>query len=184
MIIALAGRRIDAPDATVRRFPLANVPLVEARLEALLRQCEASAIVSSAACGADLIAQRVAISLGLQCTVVLPYPAPLFKERSVIDRPGEWGREFDRVIAHAHRHGSLIELNATAAREASAQAYRLANEAILDAALSAARSSADVLAVIVWEGQSRGADDLTAAFAESARARALVVDEVSTAAKG
>ncbi len=36
-IAALAGRRIDAADATAARFPLANIDIVRDRLTVLLR---------------------------------------------------------------------------------------------------------------------------------------------------
>jgi hypothetical protein len=55
-VIALAGRRIDAIDAKAARFPLQAVPLVRERVSDLLQREHAKALVSSAACGADLIA--------------------------------------------------------------------------------------------------------------------------------
>jgi len=180
VIIALAGRRIDVSDATVPRFPAANVALVEERLEKLFRARHATALVSSAACGVDLIGQRVAAALGLARTIVLPYPPAVFKERSVIDRPGDWSDEFDRLLNGARQHGTVIELDAPSERAASSRAYTMANDAVLDAAVRAASSPSDVLAIIAWDGHPRGPDDLTAAFAESARARHLAVEEVST----
>jgi len=180
VIIALAGRRIDAPDATTQRFPAENAALVEDRLEELFRVRHAAALIGSAACGVDLIGQRVAAALGLARTIVLPYPPDVFKARSVIDRPGDWGDEFERLLDGARRHGTVIELDAPSERSASQRAYRLTNDAVLDAAIRAAPSPSEVLAVIAWDGNSRGPDDLTAAFAESARVRHLAVEEVST----
>ncbi len=60
-VIALAGRRIDAADAAMPRFPLENIPLVRKRLADLLVQERAVALVCSAACGADLIALEEAL---------------------------------------------------------------------------------------------------------------------------
>src|SRR5689334_3365039 len=54
MIVALAGRRVDKSDAQEPRFPLRNVDLVRTRTRELLRNKDATALVSSAACGADL----------------------------------------------------------------------------------------------------------------------------------
>ena len=63
MIVALAGRRIDAVNAKERRFPLANVELVRKRIREMLKTEDATAVVCSAACGADLIALSEAASL-------------------------------------------------------------------------------------------------------------------------
>ena len=64
MILAFAGRRMDAAGAAPPRFPLTNVALVRRRIRALLEAHSATAIVSSAACGADLIALGEAGALG------------------------------------------------------------------------------------------------------------------------
>ena len=60
MVVALAGRRVDAPDVERPRFPLANVEAVKKRLMALLADLNTSVIVCSAACGADLLALEAA----------------------------------------------------------------------------------------------------------------------------
>jgi hypothetical protein len=60
VVIAVAGRRIDAAHAEVPHFSLHNVPIVERRLIELFEREAATALVSSAACGADLVALRVA----------------------------------------------------------------------------------------------------------------------------
>ena len=185
MIIALAGRRVDPIDAKVKRFPLENAGLVEQRLRELFRARGARALVGSAACGADLIAQRVARELSLQRVIVLPYSAAAFRESSVTDRPGDWGSEFDELIAGARAgEGEVVELGFDDSADSSQGAYQAANIAILELALSFARDTHDrVLPVIVWDLQSRGPDDLTAAFGEAARARGLEPVEVSTIRK-
>src|SRR5262245_24018604 len=60
VIIAMSGRRIDAKDAKATRFPLKNVALVKQRLDELFARVAATALVSSGACGADLVALTVA----------------------------------------------------------------------------------------------------------------------------
>src|SRR5437879_1306075 len=100
-VIALGGRRIDAPDADPPRFPLKNVPIVRRRLAALLSAEHAEALVCSAACGADLIALEEAERLGLHRRIVLPFQPKRFRETSVTDRPGDWGSVFDRLVAAA-----------------------------------------------------------------------------------
>jgi hypothetical protein len=156
----------------------------------LLEDRQATALVCSAACGADLVALDAAGALGLRRRVVLPFGRERFRETSVVDRPGEWGPLYDRVIETVTRAGDLIVL--AGAGEGGA-AYAAANEQILEEALRLAGvggpardcKAAPVppekaLAVIVWEGQSRGNDDATQQFATSARRRGLAVEQVLT----
>src|ERR671936_863361 len=98
MIIALAGRRIDAASASPARFPGENIGMVAEALQRLFRTEGATAVVSSAACGADLIALREAGALKLRRRVVLPFAAASFRGSSVTDRPGEWGPLFDAIV--------------------------------------------------------------------------------------
>ena len=167
-VIALAGRRIDAADAATPRFPLDNIPLVRKRLAELLVQERAVALVCSAACGADLIALEEAERLGLRRRIVLPFAAERFRISSVIDRPGNWGPLFDRMIAAARDAGDLVVLDASA--EAGNVAYAAANEVIVSEARSLAAPAARLIAVLVWEGAARPQDDATGGFQRLAAA--------------
>lgn len=178
MIIALAGRRIDAPGADPPRFPLRNVSLVEQRLRALFEAERARALVSSAACGADLLAQGVAGALGMRRRAVLPFDPERFRQTSVTDRPGNWGPLYDRLLEELRATGNVVILGG---HGEGAGAYAATNLAILDhAAALAGESRGEALAVLVWEGASRGPDDLTAAFGEEARRRGLRAVAAST----
>jgi hypothetical protein len=178
VVIALAGRRIDAPDAETARFPLRNVPRVEQQLGELFARETATALVSSAACGADLVALTVAGRLRLRRRVVLPFSADTFKTTSVTDRPGDWGPVYDRLMADLSSQSDVVTLPGL---DGSAGAYLATNHAILDEAIALARQTgAEPRAVIVWEGASRGSDDTTAAFAEEARERGVRLLEVRT----
>jgi hypothetical protein len=177
-VIALVGRRIDAPDADPSRFPLANVALVESRLRQLFVAEAVRAIVSSAACGADLLAQTVAGAMGKRRRVVLPFERGRFRKSSVVDRPGDWGSAYDRLLAELDPTGDVVTLPGSADDDA---AYAAANGAILDKATAWARQPPDeVVVTLVWDGASRGMGDLTAAFGEEARKRGLRVAQVST----
>jgi len=177
-VAALAGRRIDAADATTPRFPLAQVGIVRDRLAALLRAERIEALVCSAACGADLIALEVAGALGLRRRVVLPFASGQFRKTSVADRPGDWGPLFDRVISEVAARGDLVVLGLDRRDDAT---YAATNDEILNQAEQLAGDDpSKIVAVIVWEGRSRGEGDLTEAFAAAARARAHPVREVST----
>ena len=110
MIIALAGRRVDPADAKEQRFPLDNVESVRTRARAVLKKLGATALVSSAAWGADLIALSEAGQLGLRRRVILPFERRRFRETSVTDRPGEWGPLYDQVLDAVEAAGKLAGL--------------------------------------------------------------------------
>jgi hypothetical protein len=163
-IVALAGRRIDAVDTNPSRFPLDAVPTVRRRLADLLARERAVALVCSAACGADLLALEEAERLGLRRRIVLPFPPDRFRESSVVDRPGDWGRVFDRLVRAAEEAGDLIVLSGNPDNDDAA--YAAANEAIIAEAQRLAQEGTAhrLVAAIVWEGLARPGDDTTAHF--------------------
>ena len=169
MIIALAGRRIDAPNADSARFPAANEPIVAARLQAAFRKAGARVLVCAAACGADLIALEAASRLRMKRHVVLPFAAEEFKQRSVVDRPGNWGPRFDRAVKEA-------QVTVLGLGPEDPDAFPRTNIAIIEhAAALGART-----AFVVWDGKSRGATDMTDHFRREALARRMRIVEVKT----
>lgn len=172
-MIALAGRRVDAPGAPAR-FPVANAPRVQHRIRQVLDDLGAKAMVCSAACGADILALEAAGDAGLRRRVVLPFLPALFRETSVADRAGDWGERYDLLMGDVE----LAQLNFEPGDET---AYAAANHAIFDEAMAlAADLDQGVTAVIVWNGISRGEGDLTAAFRSEAAQRGLPAVEVLT----
>ena len=177
MIIALAGRRVDAINAEEPRFPLHNVERVSKHVRALLEQLSATAIVSSAACGADLIALTEAGKLGLQRRIVLPYSREKFREGSVVDRPGDWGALYDSILDDVEGNGDLIVLSLAKDDDA----YSATNRAILDQAIALGVKRSDAVGVtLVWDGASRGKIDYTEELGSEARKHGLPTYEVST----
>jgi hypothetical protein len=177
MIIALAGRRVDSADAKESRFPLRNVEMVRIRAHTTLKENRATALVSSAACGADLLALSEAGKLAVRRRVILPFERRRFRETSVIDRPGEWGPLYDEVLDEVTAAGDLVILQ----NRSEDEAYSAANHAILDEAVGLAEASHEpAMAVLVWDGVSRGDQDLTEAFRSEALQRGLPVTEVRT----
>lgn len=179
-VIALAGRRIDEPGTQPPRFPLEQVEEVEHRLSRLFREVESSALVCSAACGADLVALRVAGALKVRRRVVLPFAPERFQRSSVTDRPdARWGPLFDEVIATVQATGDLVVLSGAGDDN---EAYAAANEAILreTRALLSTQPGSTGLAVIVWEGRPKGHEDATQAFFQLATSAGLPVREVHT----
>ncbi len=170
-IIALAGRRIDAPDATVARFPLAAITDVRKLLRDLFTRHHATWLVASGACGADLLALDVAGSLGMKRHLVLPFARDTFRAMSVTDRPGDFGPLFDRI----YRELTPDHITTLHTKHDLNRDFAQANQQILRKALALRQAEAvpglaasQVLATLVWDGVSRGDDDFTARFANEA----------------
>lgn len=164
MIVVVAGRRIDPPNAAVSRFPLKSRDAVAQRIKRALSDLGVTTLVSSAACGSDLLAIDAARALGARRRIVFPYQDDWFFEDSVSDRPGHWEDLYQQVIDEARAAGDLVVLKE---RRGSDDAFRAANDAILAEAQRLAREEhpdnpASALAgLIIWEGASRGPDDVT-----------------------
>jgi len=177
MILALAGRRIDARDSTVSRFPLSNAERVAHAVHGLLVRQRASALVSSAACGADLIGLTEAGKLGLRRRVILPFERSRFRQTSVVDRPGEWGKAYDQVLDEVEAAGDLLILSSVS----GADPYSLASKRILEEATELATLLEMAAgAVMVWDGKTREKHDYTAEFGADARSRTVPIYEIST----
>ncbi len=173
-IVALAGRLPDAPDADARRFPAANVLRVRTRLKAILDPNETVGLICSAAAGADLLALDVAAEADLRRHVILGAEPAAFEARSVAERAGSWTDLFERLVVTPSKSMTLEILSSVPPEDDLA-----VNQAILTRAREAALAAgARPVAVLVWEGRSRGADDATADFRD--RAIALGFDTLET----
>lgn len=178
MIIALAGRRIDAANTETPRFPAAQLDKVRAELRGFFTSHGATALVCAAACGADILALEVAGELGLRRRIVLPFDRAAFRALSVVDRGGDWGDRFDALLTTVAAQDDLVEF---AHDKEHMQTFFTGNLDILDQAQwLAQQTGADVAALIVWNGESRGADDVTGHFKQEAEARGLGVAEILT----
>ena len=177
MILALSGRRIDAADAQQARFPLQNVGRVSASVRTLLIGTGATWLVSSAACGADLIALSEAGKLGIRRRVVLPFSREKFRESSVVDRPGDWGELYDEVTSELAQTGD-VEIVKVADGEDPFRAT--CREILAEAAAISKERRQDVGAVMVWDGNVRETPDYTLEFAAEAKTRGIPVLEIRT----
>jgi hypothetical protein len=178
MTVALAGRRIDAPDATQVRFPPQNREMVKQRIHSLFEKEKAETLVCSAANGADLLALEIACDLRMGKYIILPYAPEMFRRTSVIDRPGEWGVCFDRVLSNLTSEDRVISLGYT---HDSHEVYIETNHVILEQAQSIAKErKVRLVAALVWNGESRGQQDATWKFEEAAKAAGIPVRQIST----
>ena len=177
MILALSGRRIDAPDTDQDRFPLRNVERVRLAIRRLLIGNGVSWLVSSAACGADLIALSEAGRAGIGRKVVLPFDREKFRESSVVDRPGEWAHLYDDVMSELTPRGDVV----IAKVNDNEDAFVATCHEILDEAAAIGKELwQEVGAVVVWDGIVRETPDYTSDFRAQARARGMETFEIST----
>jgi hypothetical protein len=151
--------------------------MVEDRIRQRLRE-GACVLVCSAACGSDLLALGIAGELGIRRRVVLPFERGRFRETSVADRPGDWTQRYDSALDEIERHRDLIVLGY---EQTDPAAYARTNAAIVDEALRISRQEKKFAqALVVWDGKSRGSEDVTAHFFDEARAKGMPVLEVLT----
>lgn len=151
------------------------MPLVRERLSHFFATHAVSALVASAACGADLLALDEAATRSIPRRIVLPFEPSRFRRTSVADRPGDWGPLYDRILAESR------DVVVLPSKERGDETYAAANTAILDEASGLADQLRDeVVAVLVWNGVSNGKRDVTQAFGDEARRRGFPVAEIWT----
>lgn len=178
MIIALAGRRVDIANTAPPRLPAANLETVKAQIAKFLQSHGVTGLVCAAACGADILALEAAAEQGIRRRIVLPFDHTRFREMSVVDRGGDWGERYDRIIAEVAAAGDLVE---GALDPDDGQTWNTGNLDILNQAQAlAAETNTDLAALVVWNGEARGADDVTGHFKTEAEARGLGVAEILT----
>ncbi|WP_128954427.1 hypothetical protein [Bradyrhizobium guangzhouense] len=179
-VIAAAGRRIDAPDARNSSFAVARIASVRRLILDYLLRREIEIIISSGACGADLLLLDAAEELSIQYRILLPSTIASFRTSSVIDcAPSRvWADIYDRVTSAAVRRNNLIE-NIGDDRGPD---YAAVNAAILEQALLFAGGRASsAIALMIWDGRPHpNRRDLTAEFKAEAEAKGFCLEEIST----
>ncbi len=111
MVVAVAGRRIDAGDSLSSRFPMTKVESVRKKIINFFLDGKPDHMVTSGSCGADLIALDEAKKLNIKLIMVLPFKAAIFKRASVTDRGKNWGALFDSIYNHLKKKSNVIVLN-------------------------------------------------------------------------
>jgi len=186
MIVTLAGRRIDALHAKMKRFPAELAGSVKKKLIDSLLSVRATHLVCSGACGSDLLALQAAEELLIQRTLVLPFDPDTFRSTSVEDLPGDWGMIYDKIIGDLKDSEQLIVLHYD---NNDSNAYKKTNMQILDHAEKLANKTnshypsrnqvfVEKLALIVWEGSPKEANDTTYHFMQEAQRRNFIIREI------
>jgi len=172
-VIIEAGRRVDAPDAQSPRFRPSKVSEVSRRIRELLHKQNPLAVVCSAACGADLLLLQAAGEMHIEQVVLLLSEPEAFRKSSVTDHPGNWGELYDQVLKTAR-----VEILGLPEGQ---EGYLETNRKLLDRGQQLAREDrVPAEALVIWNGISRGPDDVTAHFLHEAKSRKMTVLEIST----
>jgi hypothetical protein len=172
-VIAGAGRRVDATEAQIARFPSANIELVKHRIQEGFSKNKPLALVTSAACGTDLLSLEIAGQMNVERFILLPSDPAAFRASSVTDRPGNWGDLFDRTIKESH-----VEVLSLPEGQ---EGYLETNLRLLNKAQALAKKhKVETKAMVIWDQKLRGPDDVTGHFLAQARERGLRIIEIST----
>ncbi|MFN0119621.1 MAG: hypothetical protein ACKV2V_03875 [Blastocatellia bacterium] len=152
--------------------------MVKLRVRKFLQSHGARGLVCAAACGADILALEAAVELGIRCRIALPFNRAAFRAMSVVDRGGDWGVRYDKLLDEIAHATDLVE--ATHDPE-DAQTWFSGNRDILDqAAWLAGQLSTNVAALVVWNAVSHGDNDVTDHFRREAASRGYRVAEILT----
>lgn len=162
-VVVIAGRRIDADGTASPQFPLSSVPAVAAALDKLFQQVQVTTLVSSGACGVDLLAIQAAARLGARTRLILPFSPEQFKTASVTDRPGDWEVLYDTAVRRAAEMDDLVVLELPD----NEQSFLDTNQRLIEEALNAAEEDMPQ-GVVVWNGARPDGVDVTADFARRA----------------
>jgi hypothetical protein len=159
-VAVLGGRRIDVPNAPEPRLPKAAEGPVRDAIRRLLAREQVDLLVSSAACGADLLGLQAAEELGVRVRIVLPFDVERFRRQSVTDRGGRWGPIYDNLIGRTAARGDLIVRE----HPEGVDAFTANNREVLREADAA--GACHGIAILVWDGEASGPDDATADLAQ------------------
>ena len=181
MIATLAGRRIDAPDASKSRFPPENIDKVKERLKNFFSENKIDWLVCSGACGADLIGLEAAKEYNIQTKMILPFDSVTFRASSVVDRPGDWGKKFDVIYNDLKNKLNVLELDYDKDDD---NVYVKTNYDILNTADELLQDTGKVseekkVAIIIWEGAPKNSDDTTDHFRMEAEERDYIIKEIN-----
>jgi hypothetical protein len=195
MIVALAGRRIDKPYTKTPAFPFSNIEKVSAELNNFFNENNVTHLVSSGACGADLLGLEVAIKLKISCYLILPFEKEIFVSKSVSDcfKNEMWEAVFNKIYTSLEEQQKITILSISPEDE---DKYQKTNKAILNKveSLSASLKKTEEylssnlkpqkIALILWEGKPKAKEidttDYTENLLESAKEMGFETEVINT----
>lgn len=151
-VFLFSGHMVDAPDRAVPRFPPSKVHVAKAAVYQLLSQLDAGpqdAAVCSAACGGDLIFDRLMLKRRVPLHLYLAFDQAEFKSRSVNFAGPGWLHRFDTACTQATSLQTLADL--TGGSVSGQDPFERTNQWMLDAAC--AFGAERMVFICLWNGQ-------------------------------
>ncbi len=150
-VAVFSGHMIDQPGRVQERFPERFVSTVENSLRDWMTEHNVRIGFSSAACGSDLLFQKVLYELGGECHVVLPYEEQEFVRDSVdITGHAEWVARFQAVLKNA----AQVVYASSQKMQAGSVSYDYANLVLHGlASVRASELETRPLGLVVWNGE-------------------------------
>jgi class 3 adenylate cyclase len=149
-VAVFSGHMIDQPGRLKPRFPERFASAVENTLRDWLKENNIRIGFSSAACGSDLLFQKVLHELGGECHVVLPYEEQEFVKDSVdITGNPQWKSLFREVLENA----AQVVYASSQKMQAGSVSYDYANLVLHGlATVRASELETEPLGLVVWNG--------------------------------
>jgi class 3 adenylate cyclase len=152
---------------------------VREALRARIAAIRPVAAYGSAACGADILCLELVREMGGETHVVLPFPAPEFRQASVDFAAGDWGARFVRALAAA---GSVTVTSDHRASGSSAT-FEYSNLVVTGLGILRARLlDGSLRALAAWDAGAAGAAGGAASLVPLWEARGIAIDRVDLAA--
>jgi hypothetical protein len=184
-VLAAAGRRIDPVGAPEERFPVGNEGHVASAIRSVLEATRPTLIVSSAACGADILVLEAARDLQIPTRAILPFSRRAFRERSVADCPGDWASRYDALVAHRKvEDGNLVLLTdkEPGSDEQANAAYHKVTERLIDEVTRIRLQDKKAIgaAIVIWDLVRKDENDETGFLLDRALSHGWQIIEINT----
>ena len=178
-VLVYTGNMIDAPGRPAPRFPAALEPAVREALHASIAAIRPVAAYGSAACGADLLCLELVREMGGETHVVLPFPAPEFRQASVDFAGGDWGTRFERALAAA----DSVTVASDHRASGSSATFEYSNLVVTGMGILRARLlDGSLRALAAWDPGAAGAAGGAGSLVPLWEARGFAIDRVDLAA--
>jgi hypothetical protein len=169
---------IDAEDRQQPRFPAGKEDLVKQNIyQHLLQQKEIKKErlqgIASGACGGDILFHEVCEDLNIPTEIYLALPVEEFKKHSVSFAGKTWDERFDKLI----QKKPVYALGGEKKDKAGINVYELANEWMLDTALSSGGMHMTLIAL--WDrsgGDGKGGTEHMVKMAKKQGAEVDIID--------
>lgn len=164
-VVVFSGHLIDFPDRRLPRFPPEAEAAVARAIRAQLEELDAWSGFASGAAGSQILFLEQMLDRGAEVHVVLPYDEAAFTLDSVaIREDGAWPERLKAILGRAK---GVFTASPERIDEGSI-AFRYNNELLLGlAAIRAHQLHAELIPLVLWDGQASQASGSVAATLEA-----------------